>query len=76
MYFCGEKHRHTIMAYKAIDIAKKIVCKTDDVALTTFDEAYMQNLIQLSAPAWKDVTDADAWVHELREECSLNPFAL
>lgn len=34
----------------------------------TFDETYMQNLIQLSAPAWQDVTDADAWVHQLRGE--------
>jgi uncharacterized phage-associated protein len=33
---------------------------------TAFDEAYMQRLIQLSAPAWKGVSDADAWVHELR----------
>lgn len=35
---------------------------------TTFDEAYMQNLIQLSAPSWKGVTDADAWIHQLRGE--------
>lgn len=33
---------------------------------TTFDEGYMQGLIELSAPAWEDVVDADAWVHELR----------
>ena len=33
---------------------------------TIFDEAYMQNLIQLSAPSWKGVTDADTWVHQLR----------
>ena len=33
-----------------------------------FDEVYMQNLIRLSAPAWQGVTDADAWVHELRGE--------
>lgn len=34
----------------------------------TFDETYMLNLIRLSAPAWQDVTDADAWVHQLRGE--------
>lgn len=34
----------------------------------TFDETYMQNLIQLSSSAWKDVMDADAWVHQLRGE--------
>lgn len=33
-----------------------------------FDEQYMQRLIQLSAPSWKGVTDADAWIHELRGE--------
>lgn len=31
-----------------------------------FDEQYMQHLISLSAPSWKGVTDADAWVHQLR----------
>ena len=33
-----------------------------------FDDAYMENLIKLSAPEWKDVKDADQWVHELRGE--------
>lgn len=33
-----------------------------------FDEAYMQRQIHLSAPSWKGVVDADAWVHELRGE--------
>lgn len=33
-----------------------------------FDETYMQRLISLSAPSWKGVEDADAWVHELRGE--------
>jgi hypothetical protein len=33
-----------------------------------FDESYMSNLITMSAPAWKDVMDADQWVHELRGE--------
>lgn len=34
----------------------------------SFDDDYMANLINLSAPAWKDVKDADQWVHELRGE--------
>lgn len=34
----------------------------------SFDDDYMSNLIHLSAPAWKDVKDADKWVHELRGE--------
>ena len=33
-----------------------------------FDDDYMDNLIGLSAPAWKGVADADKWVHELRGE--------
>mgnify|MGYP007022096111 CR=1 FL=1 len=33
-----------------------------------FDDDYMANLINLSAPAWKDVKDADQWIHELRGE--------
>ena len=32
----------------------------------SFDDDYMANLIQLSAPAWKGVKDTDNWVHELR----------
>jgi len=35
---------------------------------TSFDDAYMENLINLSAPEWQDVKDADKWVHELRGE--------
>lgn len=35
---------------------------------SSFDDDYMANLISLSAPAWKDVKDADKWVHELRGE--------
>lgn len=31
-----------------------------------FDEDYMTNLINLSAPTWKELKDADAWVRELR----------
>lgn len=34
----------------------------------SFDDAYMENLIRLSAPKWQDVKDADQWVHELRGE--------
>jgi len=34
----------------------------------SFDDDYMANLINLSAPAWKDVKDADQWIHELRGE--------
>ena len=34
----------------------------------SFDEDYMANLVALSAPAWKEVSDADKWVHELRGE--------
>ena len=34
----------------------------------TFDDDYMKNLIDLSAPAWKDVQDADQWIHQLRGE--------
>lgn len=34
----------------------------------SFDDAYMENLIRLSAPQWQDVKDADQWVHELRGE--------
>lgn len=36
--------------------------------IRSFDEAYMQRLISLSAPSWKGITDADTWVHELRGE--------
>lgn len=35
---------------------------------SSFDDDYMANLISLSALAWKDVKDADKWVHELRGE--------
>ena len=31
-----------------------------------FDEEYMSNLIELSAPAWKGIKDADSWVREIR----------
>lgn len=31
-----------------------------------FDESYMDNLIGLSAPAWKGIKDADSWIHEIR----------
>ena len=34
----------------------------------SFDDDYMASLINLSAPAWKDVKDADLWIHELRGE--------
>lgn len=34
----------------------------------SFDDAYMANLIKLSASEWQDVKDADKWVHELRGE--------
>ena len=34
----------------------------------SFDDDYMSELIKLSSPAWKGVTDADTWVHELRGE--------
>ena len=34
----------------------------------SFDNNYMQRLIRLAAPSWRDVSDADAWVHELRGE--------
>ena len=34
----------------------------------TFDDDYMANLINLSAPAWKGVLDADQWIHDLRGE--------
>ncbi len=33
-----------------------------------FDDVYMQQLIKLSAPSWKGVADADAWIHTLRGE--------
>lgn len=39
-----------------------------NAAPITFDETYMQNRIQQSAPAWKGIADADAWIHELRGE--------
>ena len=32
----------------------------------TFDDDYLTNLINLSAPSWKGVKDADDWIHELR----------
>jgi len=35
---------------------------------SSFDDDYMENLINLSAPAWKGVQDADQWVRELRGE--------
>lgn len=38
------------------------------VGAQTFDDVYMQQLIKLSAPSWKGVTDADAWIHTLRGE--------
>jgi len=34
----------------------------------SFDDGYMSELIKSSSPAWKGVTDADAWIHELRGE--------
>ena len=34
----------------------------------TFDDEYMTNLINLSAPAWEGVKDADEWIHDLRGE--------
>ena len=33
-----------------------------------FDDNYMSNLIRQSASAWKDVDNADKWIHELRGE--------
>lgn len=36
--------------------------------IPSFDAVYMQRLISLSAPSWKGVTDADAWIHKLRGE--------
>lgn len=33
-----------------------------------FDDDYMSNLINLSAPSWHGVTNADVWVHDLRGE--------
>lgn len=33
-----------------------------------FDETYMSNLITQSASLWKDVSDADEWIHNLRGE--------
>ena len=32
----------------------------------TFDDDYMSNLINLSAPAWQDVKEADEWIHVSR----------
>ena len=46
------------------------------VPVRQFDEQYMQHLINLSAPSWKGVTDADAWVHELRGEMPSEPQVL
>ena len=43
----------------------QFVASTKKVA---FDDAYMSNLIKMSAPAWQGVEDADKWVHELRGE--------
>ena len=34
----------------------------------SFDDEYMTNLINLSAPAWVGVKDADEWIHDLRGE--------
>ena len=34
----------------------------------TFDDLYMSNLISQSASAWKGVSDADKWIHDLRGE--------
>ena len=34
----------------------------------SFDENYMESLISKSAPAWKGISNADQWVHELRGE--------
>ena len=34
----------------------------------SFDDEYMTNLINLSAPAWEGVRDADEWIHDLRGE--------
>lgn len=33
-----------------------------------FDEDYMSGLINMSAPAWKGLQDADEWVHDMRGE--------
>lgn len=46
------------------------------VPVRQFDEQYMQHLINLSAPSWKGVTDADAWVHELRGGMPSEPQVL
>lgn len=35
---------------------------------SSFDDNYMAELIKLSSPAWKDVRDADVWIHEMRGE--------
>ena len=34
----------------------------------SFDDEYMTYLINLSAPAWEAVRDADEWIHDLRGE--------
>jgi len=33
-----------------------------------FDDEYMSKLISQSASAWKGVSDADEWIHDLRGE--------
>ena len=45
MYFCGGKHRRTIMAYNAIDIAKKIICKTDVEHGDTISNLKLQKML-------------------------------
>jgi len=35
---------------------------------TKFDDEYMSKLISQSASAWKGVSDADKWIHDLRGE--------
>lgn len=39
---------------------------SDATSSRLFDEEYMQGQIFLAAPSWKDISDTDAWVRELR----------
>ena len=45
--------------------------KVETTSMTSrnlFDDEYMSRLIKQSASAWRDVKDADAWIHVLRGE--------
>ena len=60
----GDGIDETIWIQKQVELL--LIQMTASQKHHVFDEEYMSNLINLSAPAWKDVKDADSWIRELR----------